>query len=41
MAEFVEAKEPRVIAFEAYLNGESEMAIRVRTHPVGGFTRAG
>lgn len=103
MAEFVEANEPRVIAFEAYLNddgtevtgvqihpdadsmanhmqvafekimefdqyletesievygvpndavlgmmkqigdqyGESEMALRVRTVPVGGFTRGG
>jgi hypothetical protein len=31
MAEFVEANEPRV----------SEMSLRVRTNPVGGFARAG
>jgi hypothetical protein len=33
MAEFVEANEPRVIAFEAYLNDEGTEATGVQIHP--------
>jgi hypothetical protein len=33
MAEFVEANEPRVIAFEAYLNDDSTEVTGVQIHP--------
>jgi hypothetical protein len=35
MAEFVEANEPRVIAFEAYLNDDSTEVTGVQIHPDG------
>jgi hypothetical protein len=33
MAEFVEANEPRVVAFEAYLNDDGTEATGVQVHP--------
>ena len=33
MAEFVEAKEPRVVAFEAYLNDDETEVTGVQIHP--------